>query len=149
MPLGTYTLTVTDSTTGCFSTSNVSITEDTQLPDVSIDQPSTITCTNLTVTLVGSTQVANASFAWTTADGVIDSGADQVNAVVSSAGTYTLTITNTITGCVNSSDVIVAENTTSPDISILTPTELTCINPTVSLEGSTTLEGGTFFLDYK
>ena len=138
--VGTYILTVTDTTSGCFSSTNVVVTENTQLPDVSIAPPDSITCVNTTVTLLGSTQIIDASYTWTTVDGTITSDTNQVSAIVSAAGTYTLTVIDNVTGCSNSLDVIVSENTTLPDINIAAPSQITCANPTVIITGTSTLE---------
>ena len=62
-----------------------------------IAAPSVLTCTNSQITLNGSGSVypAGSTFAWTTTGGNIVSGANTLNAVINTAGTYTLTISNT------------------------------------------------------
>lgn len=62
-----------------------------------IAQPTVLTCTNSQITLNGSSSVypAGSAFAWTTTGGNIVSGGNTLNAVVNTAGTYTLTISNT------------------------------------------------------
>ena len=49
-------------------------------------------------------------YEWTTLDGNIISGADTLNPLVDSAGTYTLTVTNPDTECTSSDDVVVEED---------------------------------------
>ena len=60
-----------------------------------------IDCNNSTITIdgVGSSTGTSFTYLWTTSDGTIDSGQNTLNPTVSSAGTYTLTVTNTDNGC--------------------------------------------------
>ncbi|HEX6334376.1 MAG TPA: hypothetical protein VFZ78_09120, partial [Flavisolibacter sp.] len=60
----------------------------------------TITCASLTPQLSGSTTALNPVYSWTTSDGIIVSGANTANPVISKAGTYTLTVTSP--GCFDS-----------------------------------------------
>jgi FtsP/CotA-like multicopper oxidase with cupredoxin domain len=61
-----------------------------------IATPGVLTCTNSQVTLNASSSVypTGSTFSWTTTNGNIVSGANTLNPVVNTAGTYTLTISN-------------------------------------------------------
>uniref|UniRef100_UPI0025C50F6F Ig-like domain-containing protein n=1 Tax=Flavobacterium sp. UBA7682 TaxID=1946560 RepID=UPI0025C50F6F len=103
---GTYKLTVTDLTKpDCPAERSVVVKENRVLPTVNIAIPQDITCTRPMVTLDASLSSTGATmtYLWTASNGgVIDSGADTRTPLVSSGGRYTLTITNTATGCPSS-----------------------------------------------
>jgi|TARA_B110001469_G_scaffold119895_1_gene127891 hypothetical protein len=91
---GTYTLTVTDTITGC--TSDTTINTDDFMPSVSI-QGQTIACQGDTV-MLWDTLTNNYIYQWST-------GSTDTAIYVTQDGWYTLTVTDTITGC-NSIDSI-------------------------------------------
>ena len=82
---------------------------------------------------MGSSDVGRVTYAWSTVDGSIVSGSANPVAVVNAAGTYTLTVTDTINGCTSSVDVQVVEDITSPLASIASPDTLTCAVTEISL----------------
>ena len=96
---GTYTLTVTDQSTGCSTSQSIVVTEDTNIPQAVIDPAQDLTCLQTTVELSTSVTGENLTYAWTTVDGQIDNGANTATATVSAGGTYTLTITDPTNGC--------------------------------------------------
>jgi thiol-disulfide isomerase/thioredoxin len=111
---GSYSLVATGSN-GCTSSASSVVTSANDLPDVNIAAPGMVTCTVPTVTLQGSVaSQGQHTYLWTTTDGTIVSGADSPNAVVSSAGSYTLKATNTLTGCVGQETVTVNALTAAP-----------------------------------
>ncbi|MCB6060263.1 hypothetical protein LIT76_12565, partial [Flavobacterium psychrophilum] len=63
---------------------------------------------------------------------------------VSTAGTYTLTVTNTSNGCTSTNSVIVTVDKTAPTATAGTAQTLTCTIPTVTLGGTTTSTGTNF-----
>ena len=133
---GTYTLTVTDTINGCASSVDVQVVEDITSPLASIASPDTLTCAVTEISLIGSSNVGRVTYAWSTVDGSIVSGSANPVAVVNTAGTYTLTVTDTINGCTSSVDVQVVEDITSPLASIASPDTLTCAVTEISLLGS-------------
>ncbi len=96
-------------------------------PAAQTSQSGDITCANTqsTVSGSGSATGSDITYAWSTSNGNIVSGQNTINAVVSSAGTYTLMVVNTQTGCQSSSSVTVNSNTTVPSLTV-TNGELTC-----------------------
>ena len=143
---GTYTLRVTNNNNGCFSTSVVTITSNTTLPIANAGLDKVLDCNNLSVDLDGlsSSSGANYTYSWTTLDGLIISGGSTNNALTSTAGTYTLTVTNSLNGCSETDDVTVTNNIVYPIADAGTTYELTCTIPTYNLDGSASDSG----LDY-
>ena len=135
---GTYTLTVTNSTTGCTATDVVIVTQDMQMPILSITSSNLLDCTNSTVTLIGSSEGdENLSFLWTTIDGTIVSiGNDPAEIVVNAGGTYTLTATNTMNNCSAIITTIVEDNSILPAVNAGESTLLTCSTTSLVLTGT-------------
>lgn len=106
---GTYTLTVTSAANGCTSTSSAVVATNTTPPVAAAATPNNLNCNNATVQINGSasSQGANFTYLWSTANGNIVSGATTVTPVVSAMGLYTLVVTNTDNGCTASASVTV------------------------------------------
>ncbi len=96
---GTYTITVTNPQNGCSSTNSVSITENTQKPDVSAIGGILNCGAGATVTLQGQSNTANASYSWS---GPNNFTSALQNPTVNVVGTYTLTVQNPQNGCTQS-----------------------------------------------
>lgn len=133
----TYTLTVTHPTTGCTDSKTVTVVENKTSPTVNFPVlPSSITCTNPTTTIESSTSAINKTYLWGTLDGTIVSGGSSSTVLVSEAGNYTLTITDTDNGCSNSSSIAVSQDLTTPDAQIAAPGTITCSQSSIALNGS-------------
>ncbi len=135
---GTYTLTVTNTTTGCTSNDTVVITEDVLAPTAEAGATAELNCNVLTLTLDGSASVGQGAltYAWTTLDGTIDSGAATATPVISAAGTYTLTITDADNGCEATDTVVITEDVLAPTADAGATAELNCNVLTLTLDGS-------------
>ena len=127
---GIYTLTATDPINGCVNTSTVQVFPNLGAPIATISSNSLVlTCVTLaqsaTVTSVPS---AGVTYSWSAAPTTLSSGG--AVASFASNGTYICTVTNTITNCPTTTQVVVTTNNTVPTINI-TPTQtITCANPT-------------------
>jgi gliding motility-associated-like protein len=134
---GTYTVTVTD-TNGCTDDATVTINEDLVAPTAVATANGAIDCINTSISLSGSGSSTGIEFTylWTTNDGNIDSGEITLNPVVSSGGTYTLTVTNNNNGCEDMISVTVVEETDLPTADAGTGDELTCNVTQVVLLGT-------------
>ncbi|WP_053082732.1 T9SS type B sorting domain-containing protein [Chryseobacterium angstadtii] len=132
---GNYTVTVT-TPAGCQYQKSVTVVMDAAII-VNIAPPAQITCTNAQVTLnaTDSIYLPGSTFAWVASNGgVIVSGANTLNPVVSNDGTYTLTITSpTPLGCVAQASVNVIKNTTPPVITVTSPKLTICLGESVTL----------------
>ncbi|MCY0968023.1 choice-of-anchor L domain-containing protein [Chryseobacterium wangxinyae] len=111
-----------------------------------IAAPAALTCTNNQVTLNASVSVypTGSTFAWTTTGGNIFSGGTTLNPVVNSAGTYTLTISNTFAGnvtCTGTANVTVIGDSSPPATGVTASKLIICSGESVVL----TATGGTTY----
>ena len=124
------------------------------LPIVDILVPQVVSCDNPVVNLDGSnSDQTNTSFAWTTSNGGVIIGAGNTDTeTTSTVGDYTLTVTNSSTGCINDATVSVSENFNTPTSDIVAPNggQLDCANPSLTLDGtgSTNDAGGNTGITY-
>ncbi len=134
---GDYTLTVTDTLSTCISTAVSTVTTDTLAPIADAGTGGTLTCTVTELQLDGSasSQGADFTYHWTTADGNIVEGADGLTPTVDAPGTYTLTVTNILNGCTDDDGDVVVEDTTTPIASADGGT-LTCVITSVALQAN-------------
>jgi gliding motility-associated-like protein len=147
---GTYNVVVTDSDNGCTVTSSdVVITQDVDVPTADAGPGGELNCTTMTITLDGTgSTITGVSYLWTTSGtGIINSGATTMSPVVSGPGTYTLTVTNTGTGCEASDVVEIAQDITAPSVTVSADaTELTCANSDVLISSTPTVQGTSSYL---
>lgn len=104
----TYILTITNSASGCQNTDSVIVTVNT-LPTANAG-PDQISCNGDSVQ-IGTTGVAGNSYSWSPATGLDSANVAQPMADPSATTTYTLTVTNTTTGCQNTDQVVVSIGT--------------------------------------
>ncbi|MCB0640488.1 MAG: PKD domain-containing protein, partial [Phaeodactylibacter sp.] len=138
---GTYTLTVTDLTTNCQSTSSMVVADSTQAPFVDAGADQLITCDSFQVNLNGTNSVQGQQYTylWTAQPGNIVSGAKGLSPVVDAAGIYVLTIQNQNTGCQATDNTVVTLDAGIPVVMAGVDTVLSCAFPTISLEGSSSI----------
>ena len=116
----TYTVTATNPATGCTSSDAVVVTRNITAPTAAVSIDSILTCTRTSFNLLASSNVSNATFAWS--NGPITA----LNAV-SSPTTYTVTATNPLNGCTVSAARIVTQNITIPTVNAGLDTVLNCV----------------------
>ena len=139
---GTYTVTVTNTTTGCTATASTIVTEDTVTPILSIGNVGVITCGSPTVVISATTNALSASYAWS---GPCFVGSQQIsNPTVCAPGTYTATVTNPVNGCTNTASGVVQQNTNLPLAAIATPARLNCNNSSVQLDATASAQGAAY-----
>ncbi len=143
---GAYTLRVTNTANGCTADSTVFVTADADAIVAVANAPDTLTCTVLSVLLNanGSSNIPGLTYAWTTTNGLLLSGADTPTPTAGLPGTYFLLLTNPANGCTATDQAIVAQNITPPNLGIAAPDTLTCANPTLSLQGQNNGPAGSF-----
>ncbi|MBD2703569.1 VCBS repeat-containing protein [Spirosoma sp. BT702] len=120
---GTYSVTLTDGN-GCTATASAQVFQDNAPPTVSISPSSaTLTCASPTASL---TAIGTGTYQWST-------GATTQVISVTSATTYSVTLTGA-NGCTATASAQVFQNNTVPAVNINpTSATLTCTTPTVSL----------------
>ncbi|MEQ8707100.1 MAG: choice-of-anchor L domain-containing protein [Phaeodactylibacter sp.] len=143
---GTYELLVTNTQNGCTSTDQVQVTQDVTPPDATIEDPEVLNCTLTQQSLdaAGSSQGADFSYSWTTANGTISAGAGTLQPTINAPGTYNLLVVNTDNGCTSSQSIDVDQDITPPVVAATTPDTLTCTLTSLQLD-ATASSSGTIF----
>jgi protocatechuate 3,4-dioxygenase beta subunit len=118
---GTYTVTVTGAN-GCTASSSTTVVGNTTVPTVTATNDGPLTCSKTSVTL---TATGGGSYVWS-------GGGTAATKVVTSAGTYTVTVTSA-NGCTASSSTTVVGNTAIPIITATNDGPLTCSKVSVTL----------------
>ncbi|MFN0035054.1 MAG: hypothetical protein ACKVUS_08310, partial [Saprospiraceae bacterium] len=118
---GTYTVTVMNPANGCTNTATTAVLQDVALPSVTIQPPATLTCAVTSVPLVAIPVPANSTQQWT---GPCLSMGNPPMATC--PGTYTVVVTNTANGCIQTASVSVAQNIVPPSVNLPPLPPLTC-----------------------
>lgn len=143
---GDYELLVTNTTTGCFNSTSVSVAEnlDTPSADITVNNAGVIDCAVTTINLdgTGSTNQAGGSsgiiYSWATSSGGATIDANSTTSVTS-AGTYFLEVTETASGCTNETSVLVTDSRTTPTAVITGDATLTCTTTSITLDGTSSI----------
>ena len=137
---GIYNLLVINTQNGCTATSQVNITEDAVSPVASTGPPQTLTCnfTNTTLSATGSSAGATFTYAWSTINGSIISGANTFTPAINAPGLYTITVTNASNFCTDTASVTVLQDIQSPVVNAGADDLLTCIITSLSLQAEIT-----------
>ncbi len=135
---GTYRLQAVDTLSGCSVVDSAVIAQDAALPQVTIANLPKISCKtpNATLTASVSPATANYRFEWTTTDGNIVSGGATVSSSVNRAGSYTIKVTNSTTGCIGEKLAQITADTTRPIAQAGVDQALSCKSDTLSLNGT-------------
>ncbi len=98
----------------CFEITDFTITVHTPIANAGTD--TAITCADATITLDGGGSTGNGSlnYLWTTNNGNIISGENNVSPIVDEPGTYVLTITDTTNNCTDTNEIEVIANFSLP-----------------------------------
>ena len=146
---GTYTLQIRNSDNGCSSTEVFTIIEDTLLPTVSIAMPQTLTCGLEEVQLFGTASSTGSvfSYQWTTTEGNIISGQEDLAATVNEPGVYYFAVRNDRNNCAVTDSIIVIQDIEEPVLELNPFDELNCTNTSIVLDagGSTSNNGLVFY----
>lgn len=108
---GDYTVTVTDPVNGCNTNSVISIASNTVSPSITNASSSadSINCANPSVSLNANATGTNVSYSWNGPGGY--SSAQQNPNGISTAGSYTVMVTDNFNGCSTSSVVTITQGT--------------------------------------
>ena len=129
---------------------NFSITINVYDPPVAFISNSNLilTCTSgnsLVLDGSGSTGT-NLVYLWTTTNGVFNSGENTNRADVGSEGTYQLKVTDPISGCTDSTEVVVSKDANAPDADAGVDKVITCDSLTFTLGGNSSVGGTISYL---
>ncbi|OFX89357.1 MAG: hypothetical protein A2W99_13755 [Bacteroidetes bacterium GWF2_33_16] len=138
---GTYKFTVT-APNGCTESDTVTVYDDLIPPVITLNpfDDETLTCTHDSVTLNASATPANSLYEWSTLiPGDHISNDFSPTPKVDAAGDYTVKVTNPVNGCYANATVTVNTDPSVPtNITIDPPAQITCTNPTVTLNVTST-----------
>ena len=140
--IGIYTLTVTNTISGCDLSITAVVSGDFDEPNAFANATDQFDCVTDEVTLdaTGSTTGSTITYSWTTATGVIESGANTFNPIVSAPGEYTLEVTDTGNGCIGTAIVNISGNIDIPTIAGVQVIDPNCFGEN---NGSITLDNVT------
>lgn len=141
----TYTVVKTNTTTGCTNTATVTVTVNNTPPSADAGADFTKTCVaNTTGAQIGEAPEAGHTYSWSPTTGLSSSTVANPTANPSSTQTYTLTKTNTASGCTDTDQVVVTVNNTL-SVNAGTDFSKTCTsNPNGRAIGETNVSGNTY-----
>ena len=125
---GVYSVTVTSSSTGCFSVTSITISQNNSVPQASLTSSGMITCAMSSITLTASPNGLSYAFA---GPGVVSQSGNQ--AVVNTSGLYSVTVSNGSNGCSATASVSVSQDNTAPSVSLVSSGTLSCGVTSVTL----------------
>lgn len=110
---------------------------------MAVPSEDTITCTLTSIQIDGSSSVGQRlSYQWSTNDGGIDpTTANQAVVTVTSGGTYTLVVTDDLSGCTDEISITIAQSDDVPEAIIAQPAVLTCDVTEITIDGSGSTSG--------
>lgn len=141
---GTYSVSVTNPSNNCTSTATV-VVDANNTPPSATASGGTITCANPSVTLGVSTNAPSANYNWS---GPNSFNATSPNPSVNNTGNYSVTVTNSITGCTSIATTSVNQNTTVPTANAGPDGIITCVQSSVTLTGSGNAGGAPFIYNW-
>ncbi|MFK7809535.1 MAG: nidogen-like domain-containing protein [Saprospiraceae bacterium] len=114
---GIFELLITNTTTGCTVSDQVEVTESADVPVALAGDDQELTCDVLTTVLQPGQNYDNGFLIEWIGPGITADNANDLNPEVTTAGTYTLVVTDLSNGCTSSPDEVdVVPNTLSPTI---------------------------------
>lgn len=137
---GIYVLTVTNPQNGCTANASATVISNTTPPGATATG-GLKTCANPTVTLNATSGTSGVSYLWSGSGGFMS---NLPNPTVSLIGTYSVTVTNPVNGCVSSATASVTQNLTPPNVTATSTSIITCANPTPQITASSQTTGATF-----
>ncbi len=145
---GTYILTVTDPANGCTATDDVLISENKEVPVLTLAPADTLTCENVQVQLSASCNSFSGpvGFQWLTTNGNIISGSNSSGCTVNLLGEYTAFSIGFANGCADTASILVFQNVNLPAVEAGIPQTLTCTKTTANLAATADSGSGISYL---
>lgn len=142
----TYNLMVMNASSGCMSTDQVDVTVNTTPATANAGLDGSVNCLNSGIGLsIGSTPVVGMTYAWTPSTGLSSATVANPTANPTVATVYTLTATNSASGCTANDQVTVFINTQVPSVDAGL-NQIICAGTPVTLSGNGSV-GATFQWD--
>ena len=145
---GTYQLTVIDTFSHCETIDFVDVTIDTLLPIADAGNQFTVNCfiPEMQIDATSSSQGGQFSYQWNAlAGGPVMGGATTLMPTINIGGIYELVVSNDLTGCSSSSQVVVNQDFTIPGIVVNSPIDtITCLQNTIIIDASNSETGVVF-----
>ncbi|MBL7932712.1 MAG: hypothetical protein JNL60_12460, partial [Bacteroidia bacterium] len=105
---GDFTVTVTDNVTGCTDQATVNVPTDNSIPSVTASTSGSITCAVSTITLNAANTTTNPAYSWTGPAGFTST---LQSPTASTAGDYTVVVTDLSSTCTGSNIITVGSHT--------------------------------------
>ncbi len=141
---GFYYLQLIDTLNGCENIDSVFVESLLNVPLAQAVEDITLFCgdteTNLNVNILGA--IDDLEIIWTTANGNIVSGATTQNPLVNQSGIYTVTIQDTISGCITTDNLEVIINNNVPQLMVADVYDETCFDANDGLIVISNISGG-------
>ncbi len=139
----TYTFVVSDNTNGCTASADFIVNDNTQAPEINIEDPEAINCIIETVSLNATNSIGNdLSFVWKDENGNLIGNTAIIN--VTNPGTYGLTIIDNQNGCESTAQTVVESHTLLPYVDAGNSASLHCNLTSIELDGSNSAIGSQF-----
>ncbi|NRA51394.1 MAG: hypothetical protein HRU12_19880, partial [Phaeodactylibacter sp.] len=144
---GTYYFSVSDALTNCTSTDSIVVIQQISTPVADAGPDQSLDCGTTSVDLDGSGTNLPAGYipSWSTSNGSLLSGEQSLTPTAGGAGTYILTVIDTITQCTGTDTVLIVNDGNVPSVSIEMPDTLNCATSALDLEGNGATAGGNGF----
>jgi len=142
---GTYQCVVVNTLTGCSSTITTIVPTNTTPVAANVAPAASITCSTSTVNLVAAPTGTNYAYSWS-GPGTILNGTTDI-ATVDTDGSFVVTITDNINGCVGSFTTTVNSNTTAPTFTLGSAPSVTttCAAPNATLSATSSADPNTIY----
>lgn len=132
---GNYTCTITDPANGCTTNTQINISNNTNMPVITIAPGASLTCSNHTIALTSTVNITTATYTWS--GNGITSAINSSGISVNAAGVYSLSVTDTDNGCTSTATTSVGTNTTAPGLSASSSgTVLNCATTSLNLNAT-------------
>jgi len=143
---GSYLLEIINTANTCSNTASIDVSQDDDVPVIIFVTPEELNCLVLNTQLdaTASSMGTNLVYSWATTNGIILSGADGLTPQVGAPGTYVLTIEDTSNDCVNTANVVVAQDITPPQAAAGSDFVLDCTDEQDSIDGTNSSQGSNF-----
>jgi len=115
----------------CFDTETITVSADFNAPTLNLSSLNGLNCLTPNTTINSTTNAGAATYNWTGPG--IQSGQGTGDITVNAAGNYSLTVTDVSNGCTSSANTTIAENFTTPSITIGTQDTLSCLQPIIPI----------------